>query len=126
MLMNLKALQKISYGLYIISSKKGEEFNGQIANTVFQITSQPETAPTYFKDESKKEVAGMQKYKCTVCGYIDGTTRENGNPAFFLWNRICLFFIPQRMFRYFRKKKRHLFSNERREKVLGCPEYTET
>ena len=41
--MNLKALQKISYGLYIISSKKGVEFNGQIANTVFQITAQPPT-----------------------------------------------------------------------------------
>ncbi len=41
--MNLKALQKISYGLYIISSKKGEKFNGQIANTVFQITAQPPT-----------------------------------------------------------------------------------
>jgi flavin reductase (DIM6/NTAB) family NADH-FMN oxidoreductase RutF len=43
MLMNLKALQTISYGLYIISSKKGEKFNGQIANTVFQITAQPPT-----------------------------------------------------------------------------------
>lgn len=41
--MNLKALQKISYGLYIISLKKGEKFNGQIANTVFQVTSQPPT-----------------------------------------------------------------------------------
>jgi flavin reductase (DIM6/NTAB) family NADH-FMN oxidoreductase RutF/rubredoxin len=189
-LMNLKALQKISYGLYIISSKKGEKFNGQIANTVFQITAQPpmiavsickqnltcefvqeskvfsvsilsketpltfiglfgfkcgrdfnkfkdiqykigttgvpivlqhslgylecqvansldvgshivfigkivnadmisegepityefyreikggkspKAAPTYFKEESKMEVAVMQKYKCTVCGYI--------------------------------------------------------
>jgi flavin reductase (DIM6/NTAB) family NADH-FMN oxidoreductase RutF/rubredoxin len=198
MLMNLKALQKISYGLYIISSKKGEKFNGQIANTVFQITAQPptvavsickqnltcefiqeskvfsvsilsretpltfiglfgfkcgrdfnkfediqykigttgvpivlqhslgylecqvvnsldvgthivftgkivnagmisddepmtyafyreikggkspETAPTYFKEEGKKEVAGMQKYKCTVCGYIYDP--EQGDP----------------------------------------------
>jgi ferric-chelate reductase [NAD(P)H] len=41
--MNLKALLKISYGLYVISSKKGERFNGQIANTVFQVTSQPPT-----------------------------------------------------------------------------------
>ncbi|MEW6420018.1 MAG: rubredoxin [Nitrospirota bacterium] len=39
--MNLKALHKISYGLYVISSKKGEKFNGQIANTVFQVTSEP-------------------------------------------------------------------------------------
>jgi flavin reductase (DIM6/NTAB) family NADH-FMN oxidoreductase RutF/rubredoxin len=39
--MNLKTLHKISYGLYVISSKKGEKFNGQIANTVFQVTSEP-------------------------------------------------------------------------------------
>ncbi|TET17529.1 MAG: High molecular weight rubredoxin [Candidatus Cloacimonadota bacterium] len=39
--MNLKALQKISYGLYIISSKKGDAFNGQIVNTVMQVCSEP-------------------------------------------------------------------------------------
>lgn len=41
--MNIKTLQKISYGLYVVSSKKGEKFNGQIANTVFQVTSEPPT-----------------------------------------------------------------------------------
>lgn len=41
--MNNKTLHKISYGLYIISSKKEEKINGQIANTVFQITSEPAT-----------------------------------------------------------------------------------
>ncbi|MBM4137768.1 MAG: flavin reductase, partial [Nitrospira sp.] len=41
--MNRKALHKISYGLYVISSKKGEQFNGQIANAVFQTTSEPPT-----------------------------------------------------------------------------------
>ena len=39
--MNLKTLFKISYGLYIVSSRSGERFNGQIANTVFQVTSEP-------------------------------------------------------------------------------------
>ena len=39
--MNPKALYQISYGLYIVSSRKGDKFNGQIANTVFQVTSQP-------------------------------------------------------------------------------------
>lgn len=39
--MNLKTLHKISYGLYVVSSRTGEKFNGQIANTVFQITSEP-------------------------------------------------------------------------------------
>jgi flavin reductase (DIM6/NTAB) family NADH-FMN oxidoreductase RutF/rubredoxin len=41
--MNLKALQKLSYGLYVITSKKEDKLNGQIANTVFQITSEPPT-----------------------------------------------------------------------------------
>ncbi len=41
--MNLNALFNISYGLYIVSSKKGSEINGQLANTVFQITPQPAT-----------------------------------------------------------------------------------
>ena len=41
--MNLKALHKLGYGLYVVSSKKGDKLNGQIANTVFQITSEPPT-----------------------------------------------------------------------------------
>jgi len=40
--MNLQALYKIGYGMYIVSSKnKDGKFNGQIANTVFQVTSEP-------------------------------------------------------------------------------------
>jgi flavin reductase (DIM6/NTAB) family NADH-FMN oxidoreductase RutF/rubredoxin len=41
--MNLKALYKLGYGLYIVCSKKEDRLNGQIANTVFQITSEPPT-----------------------------------------------------------------------------------
>ena len=41
--MNLKAVQKICYGMYIISSKNDDKINGQIANTLFQITSEPPT-----------------------------------------------------------------------------------
>ena len=39
--MNLKALHSISYGLYVIGSRKGDRLNGQIANTVIQVSSQP-------------------------------------------------------------------------------------
>lgn len=39
--MNLKTFYKISYGLYIVSSKKDDKFNGQIANAAFQITAEP-------------------------------------------------------------------------------------
>lgn len=39
--MNLKALYKLGYGLYIVCSKGGDRFNCQIANTVFQVCSEP-------------------------------------------------------------------------------------
>jgi flavin reductase (DIM6/NTAB) family NADH-FMN oxidoreductase RutF/rubredoxin len=41
--MNLKALNFCSYGLYTVSSKKNGKFNGQIVNTVFQVTAEPPT-----------------------------------------------------------------------------------
>jgi flavin reductase (DIM6/NTAB) family NADH-FMN oxidoreductase RutF/rubredoxin len=41
--MNHTALHNLSYGLYVISSRKGDRFNGQIANTVFQVMSEPPT-----------------------------------------------------------------------------------
>ncbi len=39
--MDIKALQKLSYGMYIVSSKKGDKYNGQIANAVFQVSAEP-------------------------------------------------------------------------------------
>lgn len=39
--MDTKALYDISYGLYLIASKKGDKYNGQIANTVIQVCSEP-------------------------------------------------------------------------------------
>ena len=39
--MNLKALYKLGYGLYVVCSKKDGKLNGQIANTVFQVCSEP-------------------------------------------------------------------------------------
>ncbi|MBC7190314.1 flavin reductase [Candidatus Aerophobetes bacterium] len=39
--MNFKIFHKITYGLYVVASKDGEKINGQIANTVFQVTSEP-------------------------------------------------------------------------------------
>ncbi len=41
--MDLKVLHLCSYGLYIVASKSNGKLNGQIANTVFQITSNPPT-----------------------------------------------------------------------------------
>jgi len=39
--MDLKTLHNVSYGLYIICSKKNNKINGQIANVLFQITAEP-------------------------------------------------------------------------------------
>lgn len=54
--MDNKALYKISYGLYVITSKKGEKINGQIANTVIQVTSDPiQVSVTINKDNLTHE-----------------------------------------------------------------------
>ena len=41
--MDLTALFKVGYGMYIVSSKNGEKLNGHIANTMFQVTAEPPT-----------------------------------------------------------------------------------
>ncbi len=41
--MNAKALHRLTYGLYIICSRKGDKLNGQVANTVIQTSSEPPT-----------------------------------------------------------------------------------
>jgi ferric-chelate reductase [NAD(P)H] len=43
MTMNKGALYKLGYGVYIVGSHRDGKYNGQIANTVFQITSDPPT-----------------------------------------------------------------------------------
>jgi flavin reductase (DIM6/NTAB) family NADH-FMN oxidoreductase RutF/rubredoxin len=42
-IINLKALHKITYGLYVVCSKSDGKANGQIANAIFQVTSEPPT-----------------------------------------------------------------------------------
>lgn len=39
--MNYEAFFKLSYGLYIVSSRNEEKLNGFISNTVFQVTAEP-------------------------------------------------------------------------------------
>jgi flavin reductase (DIM6/NTAB) family NADH-FMN oxidoreductase RutF/rubredoxin len=40
--MNSKALYSLTYGLFIVSSVKGNKLNGQVANTVIQVCSEPQ------------------------------------------------------------------------------------
>ncbi|RKZ25642.1 High molecular weight rubredoxin [bacterium] len=39
--MNRRVFHLLSYGMYVVSSRKGDRLNGQIANTVFQVASEP-------------------------------------------------------------------------------------
>ena len=39
--MNINAFFKISYGLYLISTKAGDKMGGYVANTAFQVTAKP-------------------------------------------------------------------------------------
>lgn len=39
--MDVKTLHKVSYGLYVVASKRKDKFNGQIANTIFQVCAEP-------------------------------------------------------------------------------------
>jgi flavin reductase (DIM6/NTAB) family NADH-FMN oxidoreductase RutF/rubredoxin len=41
--MDKKTFHKISYGLYVVCSKNRKKTNGQIANALFQVTSEPPT-----------------------------------------------------------------------------------
>jgi len=41
--MDFRALFKISYGMYLVSSKKGDKINAQLSNTVVQISPDPAT-----------------------------------------------------------------------------------
>lgn len=50
--MNKSALQKCSYGVYVVSSKKDGKLNGQIANTVCQVTSEPPTISVCINKEN--------------------------------------------------------------------------
>ncbi len=38
----MSALYGLSYGMFVVASKKGEKINGQISNTVFQVSNSPE------------------------------------------------------------------------------------
>jgi flavin reductase (DIM6/NTAB) family NADH-FMN oxidoreductase RutF/rubredoxin len=39
--MNFEAFFKLTYGLYILSSRDGDRLNGHVSNTAFQVTAEP-------------------------------------------------------------------------------------
>jgi len=50
--MNRAALHKISYGLYIVTSGQEGKFSGQVANAMFQVTSNPATVAISINKEN--------------------------------------------------------------------------
>ena len=60
--MNIKAFFKLSYGLYIISSKAGDRMGGYIANTAFQVTADPpQIAISCHKDNATADIINKSR-----------------------------------------------------------------
>ncbi len=66
--MDLKALHKIGYGVYVVCSRQGDRFNGQIANTLFQITSEPPTVAVSInkKNLTHEFISGSKVFTASV------------------------------------------------------------
>ena len=50
--MDTRALHNISYGMYVVASRKGDKINGQIANTAIQVCSDPPTISVCINKEN--------------------------------------------------------------------------
>lgn len=60
--MNTKALNQLSYGLFVAASKYDKKMNGCIVNTVMQVTSNPlQIAVSINKDNLTCEIAQKSK-----------------------------------------------------------------
>ncbi len=64
--MNRAALHHISYGLYIVTSGQGGKFNGQIANSIIQVTSKPATVAICINKENYTHELIKSSRKFTV------------------------------------------------------------
>lgn len=75
--MDPNVLHNLNYGMYIISVNKEKAINGQIANTVFQITSQPVTIAISI---NKKNLT--HEYIESTCGFTVSVLDESTPLAF--------------------------------------------
>lgn len=63
--MDSKILHRISYGLFIVGSNIGDKLNGQIANSLFQVTSKPpQVAVGINKQNLTHEFLSQSKHFC--------------------------------------------------------------
>ena len=82
-MINIEALYNITYGLYIVSAGNKEKGNGYIANTVFQITSDPiKFAISCNKDNYTEEL--IEKHKSFAVSVLHQKTKAEtfGNFGF--------------------------------------------
>ncbi len=66
--MNKSAFHKLSYGLYVVTSGEEGKFNGQIANTVFQITSEPPTIAVSINKQNftHEHIAASRRFAVSI------------------------------------------------------------
>lgn len=73
--MNYEAFFKLTYGLFILSSRDGEKYTGHISNTVFQVTAEPpritiashkNNLTTDYIKKSKVFSASVLQKECTL------------------------------------------------------------
>lgn len=66
--MDPNAFRLISYGMYIVSSFRGGRLNGQIANTVFQVTAEPPlmAASLSCQNLTNEFIKSSQKFSVSV------------------------------------------------------------
>lgn len=75
--MDITPLFTITYGLYVVGSRSGDKLNGQIANTVFQVTADPiKVAVSINKTELTHELIS-ETGKCCI-----GVLSEKADMAF--------------------------------------------
>jgi flavin reductase (DIM6/NTAB) family NADH-FMN oxidoreductase RutF/rubredoxin len=68
--MDKAAFYKLSYGLYVVSSRKNEQFNGQIANTASQVTSEPPTVAVSINKQNltHEYIEASRKFTVSIIG----------------------------------------------------------
>ena len=81
--MNTKALYNISYGLYVICSRMGDKINGQVANTLIQVCSEPIMVSVALnKQNYTHEMISQSKLYCASILSIDTPLSLIGNFGF--------------------------------------------
>lgn len=68
--MDPNVLHNIGYGMYIVSASQSGKFNGQIANTVFQITSNPITVAISINKSNLtyEYIKSAQRFSISILG----------------------------------------------------------